>query len=209
MPEVHALHRRHRRRDGRPDDGRRQGDRGLHPAPRPDGAGLRHPPDHGDPAPVGGRHHRHDQGQLPDPDLLPGHLQDRQPHHPRRAGRRAAPRPGRHALHGRRRPHHPRPRPLRARTRRSRRSSTTSRASGPPTYVERRARGATPTRTSDVDLVLGLAGAAARPTTRSTTWRCRSSPRTASARPATSSASSPSATTRPPSSWSRWRSRAS
>ena len=28
-------------------------------------------------------------------------------------GRRAAPRPGRHALHGRRRPHHPRPRPLR------------------------------------------------------------------------------------------------
>jgi hypothetical protein len=32
-------------------------------------------------------------------------VQDRQPHHPWRAGRRAAARPGRHALHGRRRPH--------------------------------------------------------------------------------------------------------
>ena len=116
-----ALHRRHRRRDGRPDDGRRQGDRGRDPAPRPDGARRRHPRDPGDAAPVGGRHHRHDQGELPDPHLLPGHLEDRQPHDPRRDGRRAAPRPGRHALHGRRRPHHPRARAVRAPTTRSRR----------------------------------------------------------------------------------------
>ena len=34
---------------------------------------------------------------------LPGHLEDRQPHHSWRAGRRAAARPGRHALYGGRR----------------------------------------------------------------------------------------------------------
>ena len=73
------------------------------PAPGADGARRRHPHHHGDAAPVGRRHHRHHQGQLPDPHQLPGHLQDRQPHHPRRAGRRAAARPGRHAVHGRRR----------------------------------------------------------------------------------------------------------
>ena len=38
-----ALHRRHRRRDGRPDDGRGQGHRGRDPASRPDGARRRHP----------------------------------------------------------------------------------------------------------------------------------------------------------------------
>jgi S-DNA-T family DNA segregation ATPase FtsK/SpoIIIE len=53
--------------------------------------------------PVGRRHHRHHQGELPDPHFLPGHIEDRQPHHSQRAGRRAAPGPGRHALHGRRR----------------------------------------------------------------------------------------------------------
>jgi S-DNA-T family DNA segregation ATPase FtsK/SpoIIIE len=111
--EAAALHRRHRRRNGRPDDGRRQGHRSRGPAPGADGARRRHPYHHGDAAPVGRRHHRHHQGELPDPHLLPGHVQDRQPHHPRRAGRRAAARPGRHALHGRRRPHPPRPRPLR------------------------------------------------------------------------------------------------
>ena len=79
-----------RRRDGRPDDGRRQGHRRRDPAPCADGARRRHSPDHGDAAPVGRCHHRHDQGEFPDPHLLPGDLQDRQPHHPRRAGRRAA-----------------------------------------------------------------------------------------------------------------------
>ncbi len=72
-------------------------------APGADGPRRRHPSDHGHSAPVGGRDHRHHQGQLPDPDQLPGHLQDRRAHHPWRAGRRAAAGPGRHALHGRRR----------------------------------------------------------------------------------------------------------
>ncbi len=90
-----------------------QGDRGLHPAPGPDGPRLRHPPHHGDAAPLGRCHHRHDQGQLPDPDFLPGHVQDRLPHHPRRTGRRTASGHGRHALHGRRLPHHPHPRAVR------------------------------------------------------------------------------------------------
>ena len=47
----HPLHRGHRRRDGRPDDGRRQGHRGRDPAPRADGARRRHPRDPGDAAP--------------------------------------------------------------------------------------------------------------------------------------------------------------
>jgi S-DNA-T family DNA segregation ATPase FtsK/SpoIIIE len=130
-----ALYRRHRRRDGRPDDGRRQGHRRRGPAPRADGARRRHPRDHGDAAPVGRRHHRHDQGELPDPHLLPGHLEDRQPHHPRRAGRRAAARPGRHALHGRRRPHQPRPRPVRV-GRRSRKIVRHLKTQGQPEYLE-------------------------------------------------------------------------
>ena len=96
-----AADRRGDRRDGRPDDGRRQGDRGRGAAPGADGARRRHPRDHGDAAALGRRHHRHDQGQLPDPHQLPGDQQVRQPHHPRRAGRRAAAGHGRHAVHGR------------------------------------------------------------------------------------------------------------
>ena len=69
--------------------------------------------DHGNAASVGRCHHRHDQGQLPDPHLLPGDVEDRQPHHPWRAGCRAAARHGRHALYGRRRPHPACPRPVR------------------------------------------------------------------------------------------------
>ena len=80
-----ALHRHHRGRDGRPDDGGRQGHRGRDPASRPDGARRRHPPHHGDAAPLRRRHHGHHQGELPDPHLLPGHVQDRLAHHPRRA----------------------------------------------------------------------------------------------------------------------------
>ena len=83
---------------------------GRDPAPGPDGPRRRHSRDPGDAAPVGGRDHRHDQGELPDPDLVPGHLEDRQPHDPRRDGRRAALGPGRHAVHGRRRADHPRAR---------------------------------------------------------------------------------------------------
>ncbi len=84
--EPVALYRRDHRRDGRPDDGRRQGDRGRRSSGSPRWRAPRASMSmHGDAAPVGRRHHRHDQGQLPDPHLLPGHLQDRQPHHPRRA----------------------------------------------------------------------------------------------------------------------------
>ncbi len=86
-----------------------QGHRGRDPAARPDGPRRRHPPHHGDPAAFGRRHHGHHQGQLPDPHLLPGDEQDRQPHHPGRAGRRAASGARRHAAHGGRRAHLPRP----------------------------------------------------------------------------------------------------
>ena len=92
--------------------------------------------DHGDPAALGRRHHRHDQGQLPDPHLLPGHLEDRQPHHPRRAGRRTAARPGRHALHGRRRAHQPRARSVRLRRRGRKDRRAISRLQGAPQYLD-------------------------------------------------------------------------
>ncbi len=98
-----AAHRRRRRRDGRFDDGRREGDRGGDPAPGADGAGRRDPPDHGDATPVGRRYYRHDQSKFSDPHQLSGDIENRQPHDPRRGRRRAAPRAGRHALHGRRR----------------------------------------------------------------------------------------------------------
>ena len=56
--------------------------------------------------------------------------QDRQPHHPRRTGRRATARPGRHALHGRRRAHFARARAVRVgrRGREDRRASQDARA---------------------------------------------------------------------------------
>ena len=74
-----ALDRGHRRRVGRPYAGGRQGCGGRHSAPGPDGPRRRHPLDHGHPAAIGGRHHRHHQGELPDPNLLSRHLEDRQP----------------------------------------------------------------------------------------------------------------------------------
>ncbi len=64
----------------------------------------------GDPTAVGRRHHRHHQGEFPDPYLVPSHLEDRQPHDLGRDGRRATARPGRHALYGGRRAHQPRAR---------------------------------------------------------------------------------------------------
>ena len=65
--------------------------------------------------PSGRCHHRHHQGEFPLTHQLPGHQQDRQPHHPGRAGGGAAARPGRPAVHARRRARHPRARPLRER----------------------------------------------------------------------------------------------
>ncbi len=84
-------------------------------ASRPDGACRRHPSHHRHAAPERRRDHRHHQGELPDAGELPGHLEDRQPHHSWRAGRRAAARSGRHALYGGRRAHHARAWSLRRR----------------------------------------------------------------------------------------------
>ncbi len=109
-------------RNGRSDAGRGQGYRGRGPAPGADGARRRHPHPDGDATAVGRRHYRYHQGQPADPHQLPGHVEDRQPHHSGRGRRRTIARPRRHALHGGRRPHHAGPRPVRLRPARSRRS---------------------------------------------------------------------------------------
>ena len=70
--EAHALHRGGGGRSRRPDDDLGQGNRRRGAAPGPDGARRRHPSDRRHPAPVGGRDHRHHQGQLPHPHFLPG-----------------------------------------------------------------------------------------------------------------------------------------
>ena len=57
----------HRRRAGRPDDGRAARRRGLDRPDHPAGPRGRHPPGAGHPAPVGRRGHRPDQGQRADP----------------------------------------------------------------------------------------------------------------------------------------------
>jgi S-DNA-T family DNA segregation ATPase FtsK/SpoIIIE len=62
-----ADDRRRHRRDGGPDDRRRQGDRGGGAAPGADGARGGHPRHHGDAAALGGRDHRHHQGELSRP----------------------------------------------------------------------------------------------------------------------------------------------
>ena len=59
-----ALHRHHRRRDGRPDDGRGQGHRRRGAASRANGARGRPACDPRHPASVGRRHHRHHQGGM-------------------------------------------------------------------------------------------------------------------------------------------------
>ena len=96
--EAAALHRRRHRRAGRPDDGGRQRGRGVDRAPRADGARRRHPPDPRHPAAVGRRHHRPHQGQPAVAHLVPRVVEGRLAHDPRRQRRRAAARPGRHAL---------------------------------------------------------------------------------------------------------------
>ena len=86
------------RRARRPDDARGQERRGPDRPARPEGARDRHPHGARDAAPVGQRGHRPDQGQLPVPDRVRDGVPDRQPHDPRRAGRRGPHRPRRHAL---------------------------------------------------------------------------------------------------------------
>ena len=94
----HAVHRRHHRRTGRPDDGRRQEGRRADCPSRPKGARFRHPPRAGDAASFGRCDYRPDQGQYPDPLVVPGVEQDRLAHHSRPDGRRSAARSGRHAV---------------------------------------------------------------------------------------------------------------
>ena len=113
-----AVHRRRHRRARRPDDGRRQEDRGADRAPGAEGARLGRAPDPGDAAAERRRHHRPDQGQHPDPALVPGLEQDRLADDPRPDGRRGAARHGRHALPAVGQRHaDPRPRRLRQRRR--------------------------------------------------------------------------------------------
>ena len=85
-----AAHRRHRRRVRRSDDRCGPRSRGIGATAGADGTSCRHSSDHGDATSVSRYHHGHDQGQFPDADLVQGHVEDRQPHHFERAGRRAA-----------------------------------------------------------------------------------------------------------------------
>jgi S-DNA-T family DNA segregation ATPase FtsK/SpoIIIE len=151
-----ALHRRHRRRDGRPDDGRGQGDRGLHPASGADGPGLGHPHHHGHAAPLGRCHHRHDQGELPDADQLPGDVEGRQPHDPGRDGGRAAAGHGRHALHGRRRAKITRVHGPFVSDEEVEEIVSHLKSFGPPDYVSSVLDGPDEDKESDIDAVLGL-----------------------------------------------------
>ena len=205
-PRTHAVHRRRHRRDGRPDDGRRQGHRRRRPAPRPDGPRRRHPRHHGNAAPVGRRHHRHDQGQLPDPHFLPGHLQDRlaAPFSTSRAPSSFSARATCSYMAGRR-PHPARPRPLRQRPggRGGRRPPQIAGRTGvSPRHHRRRGRGRRRRR--------GRHGwRRRRIRTISTTAPSPSCCATARPRPATSSAACRSATTAPPRSSSAWRRKAS
>ena len=75
-----------------------QGGRDLGRAPRAEGARRRHPPDPRDAAPVGRRHHRPHQGELPIAHRVPGRVEDRLAHDPRPDGRRGAARHRRHAV---------------------------------------------------------------------------------------------------------------
>ena len=92
-----AVHPRRRRRVERPDDGRRTRRRGIRVPHRADGASGRDPPGARDAAAVGGRDHRGDQGEHPEPSRLLGLFARRQPGDPRPARRRASHRQGRHA----------------------------------------------------------------------------------------------------------------
>ena len=78
---AHAADRHHHRRAGRPDDGRPQRGGGCDLPPGADGPRRGHAPGHRHPAPVGGRHHRHHQGQHPQPHRVCRFLAGGLPHH--------------------------------------------------------------------------------------------------------------------------------
>ncbi len=131
-PQAAPLHRRRHRRARRPDDGGEQRSGRIDRAAGADGARGRHPPDPGDAAAVGRRHHRVDQGEPAGAHRLPRLVEDRLADDSRRQRRGAAARQGRHAV-----PAagvvalHPRPRAvhLRAGDARGSRASCASRAS--------------------------------------------------------------------------------
>ena len=75
------------------------GGRGRDHPPRAEVARGRHPPRARHAAPVGGRHHRHDQGQHPVADRVRGLEPDRLARDPRPERRREPARAGRHAVH--------------------------------------------------------------------------------------------------------------
>ena len=191
-----AVHRGLHRRIRRHDDDRRQEGRGTDRAAGAEGARRRHPSDPGHAAAVGGRDHRPDQGQHPDPHRVPGVEQDRLAHHPRPERRGNAAGPRRHAVpaarHG-----HARARARRVRQRRgsaSRGRAPASRPAARPDYIEgvleevqtmgdgsvRRRRPA----------CRKPAAAAATKAIRCTTRRCRSSPKPAAPRSPACSAGS-------------------
>ena len=144
------------------------------------------------------------KANFPTRDQLPGDLEDRQPHDPRRRRRRAAPGPRRHALHGRRRPGHPRARPLRlGRGGRARRLVPEGAGRAGLYRGDHRGR-----RRRGGEFALAARTRAA-PATSSTTRRWRWSAASARPRPALSSATCRSATTAPPASSKRWRPKAS
>ena len=93
-----ALHPLRDRRARRPDDGRAGRGRGLDHPPRAEVARGRHPPRARDPAAVGRRHHRHDQGQRAGADLVRRLLAARLARDPRPGRGGGAARPGRHAV---------------------------------------------------------------------------------------------------------------
>ena len=204
-----ALHRRRHRRAGRPDDGRRQEDRGADRPPGAEGARLRHPPDPGDAAAERRRHHRPDQGQHPDPALVPGVEQDRlaAPSSTRWAPRRCSawatcstcPRAAacRSASTA----------PSSATTRCTA-SSPTCKSQGEPNYIDGILEGGT--LDGDGDAPAGEAGGGerrGRPDVRP--GGRRSSCSTAAPRSRWCSATCASATTGPPDCWNKWRNPAS
>ncbi len=130
------LHRGDHRRAGGPHDDGPAGGRGLDHAPRPDGQGRGHPPDRGHPAAERGRDHRPHQGEPAVKDFLPGVLQDRLAHDPRRERRGEPFRHGRHALSPPGLvPHSPGPRLLRFGSGDQDASSSSSRSRASPTSI--------------------------------------------------------------------------
>ena len=108
-PDLHALHRDHRRRAGRGDDDGGKGGRAAHRPARAARPRRRHAPDPGHAEARGGRRHRPDQGKHAGADRLSGDQPERFAGRARRAGRRAAAGQRRHALPDPRHvAHHPR-----------------------------------------------------------------------------------------------------